>query len=140
MLSGTFSHFLHGRQNVPSHLHLFNIWYLCFVIFSGVDIAYKIKQEVAKSLGIKTTLQTRFMNGERYCALNDRLFSLGRLGRKTGMYVKHFKCVNNVWEQINVCNKKKKNQKKFLKCKICFTATISCHIELLISVCVVSTI
>ncbi|KAJ8313737.1 hypothetical protein KUTeg_008298 [Tegillarca granosa] len=51
---------------------------------SGVDIAYKIKQEVAKLLGIKTTLQTRFMNGERYCALNDRLFHLGRLGRKTG--------------------------------------------------------
>ncbi|KAK7109400.1 peroxisomal bifunctional enzyme-like [Littorina saxatilis] len=51
---------------------------------SGVDIGWRIRHEVAKMEGVELTSQTRFFRGERYCTLPDKLYELGRLGRKTG--------------------------------------------------------
>lgn len=60
---------------------------------AGLDVGYLIRQEVAKAIGYKTTLETRFIHGERYSTLSDRLYHLGRLGRKTGKWKKNF-CFN----------------------------------------------
>lgn len=51
---------------------------------SGIDVGYKIQAEIAKALGVKLTVDSKFMNGERICTLSHRLFHKGRLGRKTG--------------------------------------------------------
>lgn len=52
----------------------------------GIDVGYKIQAEVAKALGVKLTVNSKFMNGERICTLSHRLFHKGRLGRKTGIF------------------------------------------------------
>lgn len=51
---------------------------------SGIDIGWRIRQELAKMKGVELTPQTRFFLGERYSSLADKLHNFGRLGRKTG--------------------------------------------------------
>ncbi|CAG5125729.1 unnamed protein product [Candidula unifasciata] len=51
---------------------------------SGSDVGWRIRQERAKEQGIQLTYETRFVNGERYSSLPDRLYELGRYGQKTG--------------------------------------------------------
>ncbi|XP_076436045.1 peroxisomal bifunctional enzyme-like [Babylonia areolata] len=51
---------------------------------SGLDVGWRIRRVVAKLEGVEITPQTRFFRGERYCPLADKLYDLGRLGRKTG--------------------------------------------------------
>ncbi|KAK6165801.1 hypothetical protein SNE40_022645 [Patella caerulea] len=51
---------------------------------SGLDIGYRIRQELAKANGYTVTTDTRYIQGERFSSLADKLYELGRLGRKTG--------------------------------------------------------
>jgi 3-hydroxyacyl-CoA dehydrogenase len=51
---------------------------------SGTDIGWLIRQERAKEMNIELTYQTRYLNGERYSSLPDRLYEHGRYGQKTG--------------------------------------------------------
>ncbi|XP_005101104.1 peroxisomal bifunctional enzyme [Aplysia californica] len=51
---------------------------------AGLDIGWNIRQEVAKKLGVSLTLETKYLNAERYSSLADRLYEMGRHGRKTG--------------------------------------------------------
>nr|KAG5689388.1 hypothetical protein BaRGS_017672 [Batillaria attramentaria] len=51
---------------------------------SGIDVGWRIRHELAKMKGVELTPQTRFFMGERYTALPDKMYELGRLGRKTG--------------------------------------------------------
>ncbi|GFO42039.1 peroxisomal bifunctional enzyme [Plakobranchus ocellatus] len=51
---------------------------------SGIDVGWRIRQEVAKALGLKLTLETRYRMGERITTLADRLYEMGRYGIKTG--------------------------------------------------------
>ncbi|KAK3801908.1 hypothetical protein RRG08_028376 [Elysia crispata] len=51
---------------------------------AGIDVGWRIRQEVAKSAGLKLTLETRYHNGERVSTLGDTLFQMGRYGIKTG--------------------------------------------------------
>ncbi|XP_069110960.1 peroxisomal bifunctional enzyme-like [Argopecten irradians] len=51
---------------------------------SGLDISMKITAEIAKTLGVTLTDETRFMGGSRYSHLNTILAKKGRLGGKAG--------------------------------------------------------
>ncbi|OWF39442.1 peroxisomal bifunctional enzyme-like [Mizuhopecten yessoensis] len=51
---------------------------------SGLDVGSKITAEIAKTLGVTLTDETRFMAGNRYSHMNTVLANMGRLGRKSG--------------------------------------------------------
>ncbi|RUS86456.1 hypothetical protein EGW08_005771 [Elysia chlorotica] len=51
---------------------------------SGIDVGWRIRQEVAKAAGFKLTTETRYHNGERISTVGDSLFEMGRYGIKTG--------------------------------------------------------
>ncbi|ESO94639.1 hypothetical protein LOTGIDRAFT_202473 [Lottia gigantea] len=51
---------------------------------SGIDVGWRIRQEQAIANGFNLTTNTRYINGERYCAIADKIFQAGRYGRKTG--------------------------------------------------------
>jgi len=51
---------------------------------AGNDIGWGIRKERAKIDGVTLSLDTKFVNGERYSSLGDRLCTHGRFGRKTG--------------------------------------------------------
>ena len=52
--------------------------------FKGLDIGYRGRRELAKSLNIKVDSNTPFMNGQRVSLIGEKLVEAGRLGRKTG--------------------------------------------------------
>ncbi|XP_046356214.2 peroxisomal bifunctional enzyme-like [Haliotis rufescens] len=51
---------------------------------SGLDIGWNIRREIAQAQGMTLTFATRFMGGDRYSSLSDRLVQKGRIGRKVG--------------------------------------------------------
>ncbi|XP_059175399.1 peroxisomal bifunctional enzyme-like [Physella acuta] len=51
---------------------------------AGTDIRWLVQKEKAKLKGITFNLDTRYINGERYCTIADRICELGRFGIKTG--------------------------------------------------------
>ncbi|XP_046548946.1 peroxisomal bifunctional enzyme-like [Haliotis rubra] len=51
---------------------------------SGLDIGWNIRTEIAKAQGMNLTFATRYMGGDQYSSLSDRLVQKGRIGRKVG--------------------------------------------------------
>ncbi|XP_067650215.1 peroxisomal bifunctional enzyme-like [Haliotis asinina] len=51
---------------------------------SGLDIGWNIRREIAKAQHVNLTFVTRYMGGDQYSSLSDRLVHKGRIGRKVG--------------------------------------------------------
>ncbi|GFS02156.1 3-hydroxyacyl-CoA dehydrogenase [Elysia marginata] len=78
----------HGFVANRTHL-CFGAELKCCVLFlcsyvKGIDVGWRIRQEVAKSAGLTLTPETRYLNGERVSTLGDSLYEKGRYGIKTG--------------------------------------------------------
>lgn len=76
----------------PLPLDILHRVLITFALIVGIDVGYKIQAEVAKVLGVKLTVHSKFMSGERICTLSHWLFHEGRLGRKTGIF--DIQCLN----------------------------------------------